>query len=84
MTKEKEIYLLQIKDSRNANAPEVHNSSYDSFEAAKVQMYVDILRVVMDKGVKPFEDIQWHGCKTAYKAAGVEWTITPVPLYSVK
>lgn len=82
MTKEK-IYLLQIKDCRDANAPKVYNSTYNSLEAAKVQMYVDILRVVMDKGVKPFEDIQWAGVYTAYKAAGMEWTITSVPLYSV-
>ena len=82
MTKEKEIYLLQIKDSRDANAPEVHNSSYDSCEAAKVQMYVDILRVVMDKGVKPFEDIQWHGCKTAYRQRREQAGRNPRPSYS--
>ena len=76
------LFMLTVTDGRKGSE-EVFNSLYSSMDAAKVSMYIDIIRVIGDSGFDPFKDIQWHNdfCSYSAPAIGIKWEIKKVPYY---
>jgi len=76
--KKENVFVLTI----TSNGKTIGVSAYDSLDAAKTSMYVDIIRCIMADGTSNFGDIQWHEDFMEYSAGDVAWKIEPVVLYS--
>ena len=84
LEKTNDVFVLQITDNRETEEIHSFRSCYDSLETAKVQMYIDIIRVIMDEGTTPFKDIQWHRDVLVYEAGKVKWEIVRASMYTTK
>ena len=82
LEKTNDVFVLQITDNRETEEIHTFRSCYDSLDTAKVQMYLDIIRVIMDEGTTPFKDIQWHRNDLAYEVDKVRWEISRAPMYT--